>query len=139
MTTENNKLSENWPENVIVPLSKPFIDDRGEIQPLVDVDIKSCVLISSKKGTVRANHYHKTDFHYCYVLEGSIEYYHRPVGSEEAHMEVIKKGQMFFTPPLVEHAMVFPEDSVFLAFGRNSRQQESYEGDLVRVQFIDPK
>ena len=41
------------------------------------------MLIDSKKGTLRANHYHKTDWHYCYVISGSIEYYHRPTGSDQ--------------------------------------------------------
>jgi quercetin dioxygenase-like cupin family protein len=125
--------------DVIVPLEKPFVDVRGEIQPLIDMEIKSCVLIASKKDTVRANHYHKTDWHYCYVLKGSIEYYHRPHGSSELPQKVVvKTGQMFFTPPLVDHVMVFPEDTVFLAFGRNSRKQEVYEADLVRIEPINP-
>lgn len=66
--TEKEKAS--WPKDVIVPLKQPFIDERSEIQPLVDAVMKSCLLITSKQGTVRAKHYHKTDWHYCYVLSG---------------------------------------------------------------------
>ena len=135
--TEEEKAS--WPKEVIVDLERPFVDERGGIQPLVDIDMRSCVLISSKKGTVRANHYHKTDWHFCYVLKGTIEYYHRPHGTAEPPEKVvIAQGQMFFTPPLVEHAMVFVEDTEFLAFGRNSRGQEVYEADVERIQLIDP-
>jgi quercetin dioxygenase-like cupin family protein len=124
----------NWPKTVIVPLERPFLDDRGGIQPLVDVRMESCVLISSSKGSVRANHYHKTDWHYCYVLSGSIEYYHRPTGTiAKPEKVVIKAGQLFFTGPMVDHAMVFPEDTVFLTLGRNSRAQEVYEADVVRI------
>jgi dTDP-4-dehydrorhamnose 3,5-epimerase-like enzyme len=126
-----------WPTTVIVPLPPVFADARGEIAPLVDVPMKSCVLISSKRGTVRANHYHRTDWHYCYVLSGRIDYYHRPVGSRQpAEKVVISNGQMFFTGPMVEHAMVFPEDTVFITFGRNSRAQEVYEADVVRIEPI---
>jgi len=136
--TEEEK--ETWPASVIVELETAHADDRGGIQPLVDADMKSAVLISSKKGTVRANHYHNTDWHYCYVLKGSIEYYHRPVGSTaEPEKVVIRTGQMFFTPPMVEHAMVFPEDTEFLTFGRNSRRQEVYEADVKRVSPINPE
>jgi len=128
----------NWPTSVIVDLESPFVDERGAIQPLVDEDMKSCVLISSKKGTVRANHYHNTDWHYCYVMSGSIDYYHRPVGrSDEPEMVHVATGQVFFTPPMVEHTMVFPEDTVFLTLGRNSRSQEVYEADLQRVVLVD--
>ena len=59
----NNKTNEKiiLPKEVQIELEKPFVDERGEIQPLVDLPMKSCVLISSKKNTIRANHYHKTD------------------------------------------------------------------------------
>ncbi len=128
-----------WPDRVKVALDERHADARGEIIPLVDLPMKSAVVINSKKGTVRANHYHRTDWHFCYVLSGSIEYYHRPQGSAEAPAkEVIGTGELFFTPPMVEHAMVFPEDTVFLTLGRNTRDQESYESDVVRVPPIQP-
>jgi quercetin dioxygenase-like cupin family protein len=131
LTDEEKKY---FPRGVIVALEPPFVDPRGAIQPLVDAAMESCVLITSKKDTVRANHFHRTDWHYCYVLSGSIDYYHRPQGSDaEPEKMHIRTGQMFFTPPMVEHAMMFPEDTVFLAFGRNSRAQEVYEADVVRV------
>ena len=127
------------PGTVRVVLEEPFADARGEILPLVDVPMKSCVLISSKKGSVRANHYHRTDWHYCYVLSGRIDYYHRAAGAKTPPEKVtIGAGEMFFTGPMVEHAMVFAEDTVFLTFGRNSRAQEVYEADVVRVDPIQP-
>lgn len=129
----------SWPKTVIVPLERSFDDDRGGIQPLVDVTMESCVLISSKKGTVRANHYHKTDWHYCYVMSGEIDYYHRPTGSTEKPEKVtVHQGELFFTPPMVDHAMVFPKDTVFLTLGRNSREQAVYEADVIRIPPINP-
>lgn len=136
LTDEEKKL---WPSEVIVPLEKPFADERGEIQPLVDLMMESCVLIQSRKGTVRANHYHRTDWHFCYVLSGSIEYLHRPHGSTQKPWKVIvEKGQLFFTPPMVEHAMLFSEDTAFLVLGRNSRAQPVYEADVVRIPPLKP-
>ena len=133
--TEEEKKS--WPKEVIIKLEDSFLDSRGGIQPLVNLPIESCVIINSKKGTIRANHYHKTDWHYCYILDGSIDYYHRPVNSlEPPEKVVIKKGQLFFTPPMVEHAMVFHEDTTFLTLGRNSRKQEVYEMDVVRKNLV---
>src|SRR4249920_485178 len=90
LTEEERTL---WPSDVIVPLEKPFADDRGEIQPLVDLMMESAVLIHSRKGSVRANHYHQTDWHFCYVLSGSIEYLHRPTGSKARPKSVfVKEG-----------------------------------------------
>lgn len=126
--------SKSWPDSVIVSLEKPFVDARGQIRPLVDLTMESCVLIESRKGSVRANHYHRTDWHFCYVISGSIEYLHRPHGSAEKPARVlVRQGQLFFTPPMVDHAMVFPEDTTFMVLGRNSRAQEVYEADVVRI------
>jgi len=134
--TDEERMS--WPDEAIVPLEKPFVDDRGAIQPLVDRMMRSAVMIESKKGALRANHYHKTDWHYCYVMSGTIEYYHRPTGSDdEPEMLLVKEGQMVFTPPMVDHGMKFPEDTVFLTLSRNPRDQATYEADVVRVDMMD--
>jgi len=127
-----------WPTEPLVTLEKPFVDVRGEIQPLVDLMMRSAVMIESKKGSLRANHYHKTDWHYCYVLSGAIEYYHRPTGStEEPERLIVKAGEMVFTPPMVDHGMKFPEDTTFLTLSRNPRDQASYEADVVRVDMLN--
>jgi quercetin dioxygenase-like cupin family protein len=130
---------ETWPKTVMVPLEAPHLDERGSIQPLVDMPMESCVMISTRKGSVRANHYHRSDWHFCYVVEGVIEYYERPHGSDaEPTKYVINKGELFFTGPMVDHAMVFPVDGVFLTWGRNSRSQDVYEADVVRIPAINP-
>jgi quercetin dioxygenase-like cupin family protein len=126
-----------WPAHGVVKLEKPFVDGRGRIQPLVDILMKSAVMIESKAGTLRANHYHKTDWHYCYVVSGRIEYFHRPTGSDqEPEMMLVEEGEMVFTPPMVDHGMKFPIDSVFLTLSRNPRDQESYEKDVVRIDMV---
>ncbi len=141
LNSQNNQsynTKDIWPDKPIVNLEKPFVDDRGNIQPLVDKLMKSAVLIESKKGSLRANHYHKTDWHYCYVLSGEIEYFHRKTGStEEPEMLSVKENQMVFTPPMVDHAMRFPVDTVFLTLSRNSRDQKTYEEDVVRINMLD--
>ena len=126
-----------WPSHGVVRLEKPFVDGRGKIQPLVDTLMKSAVMIESKAGSLRANHYHKTDWHYCYVVSGEIEYFHRPTGSDrEPEMILVKQGEMVFTLPMIEHGMKFPVDTVFLTLSRNSREQEIYENDVVRVEMV---
>ena len=128
----------NWPINPLVDMEKPFVDVRGSIQPLVDSLMKSAVMIESKAGSLRANHYHKTDWHYCYVISGKIEYYYKKLNAnEKPKLIVVEKGHMIFTPPLVEHCMKFPVDTLFLTLSRNPRDQKTYESDVVRVNLID--
>jgi dTDP-4-dehydrorhamnose 3,5-epimerase-like enzyme len=99
--------------------------------------MKSAVLIDSKAGSLRANHYHKTDWHYCYVVSGQIEYLHRQTGSnQDPKVILVNEGEMVFTPPMIDHGMKFPVDTVFLTLSRNPRDQESYEADVVRVDMV---
>lgn len=125
----------------IVRSIKPeFLDDRGGITKILDeegVVIKSILLITSKPGAVRANHFHKKDSHYCYLASGSMEYFERPVGSTEPPTkEIIHAGDMVYTPPMHEHAMRFLEDSVFYAYATEHRSSMDYESDTVRVKVI---
>ena len=95
-------------------------------------------MIHSKAGSLRANHYHKTDWHYCYVIYGKIEYFYKNVDSDKkTELLIAEKGSMIFTPPLVEHCMKFPEETLFLTLSRNPRDQKTYEEDVVRVNLIN--
>jgi len=125
------------PTSSIVPLDDSFTDARGEIKNLLLTSITSVARITSRKGTVRANHYHLTDWHYAFLEKGKILYFERPVGSTTVPEPIqIKPGMMFFTPPMVEHAMLFAEDTTFFTFARNIRTHENHESDLIRVSFI---
>ena len=126
-----------WPTQALVPTGKLYRDERGTIHNLIEVATGSTVLIDSKAGSVRANHFHNADWHYCYLISGSMEYYHRAVGATEPPERiVVSAGQMVFTPPMVEHAMKFLEDTLFITMSRNNRNHDAYEDDLVRVELI---
>ena len=123
-----------YPTGPIVSMPAPFEDARGCIQTLVDGGIQCIQVITSKEHTVRANHYHKADSHFMYVTKGVMKYFHRPAGDKSAPTWLlVKAGQMGFTPPMVEHAVEFLEDSEFLNITSKPRDQGSYEDNLVRV------
>ena len=128
-----------WPQGPHVDLEAPHADSRGYIQSLVNFPMKNLSLITSRKGTVRSNHYHLTDWHYMYVLKGAFDYYYRPTGTaDEPAVIRVKAGEMVFTPPMEDHATVFVEDTELLAMSRNPRDQETYEADTRRIVLIDP-
>ncbi|MBI2140916.1 hypothetical protein HYU16_00680 [Candidatus Woesearchaeota archaeon] len=121
-----------------------FADERGEISKILDdgkTVIRSVLLITCRKGSVRANHYHKKDWHYAYLLSGKMEYTEQPVDSNgnlkgKKESVVIEAGDMVLSHPMTVHAMRFVEDSVFLALATESRSQRAYEEDTVRVRLI---
>jgi oxalate decarboxylase/phosphoglucose isomerase-like protein (cupin superfamily) len=129
-----------WPKEGLVKLEVPHADDRGYIQSLVNFPMKNLSLISSKKGAVRSNHYHLTDWHYMYVLSGSFDYFYKPTNSDkELQCVRVKAGEMIFTPPMEDHATVFLEDCDLLAMSRNPRDQKAYEEDVRRVILVEPE
>lgn len=119
----------------------PFhVDERGEMFFLLDksTPITSVLYITCKKGAIRANHYHKKDTHYSYMVKGSMEYVYKDVNSKHAkeHKVIIKKGEIVETPPMIIHAMRFLEDSIFIALTTEARDQKKYEKDTVRVKLV---
>lgn len=126
-------------KNYIKKINPFFTDARGEISNLItdDVKIKSILLLTCKKGSIRANHYHKKDKHYSFIIKGKMEYISKDVNSKSKPKSVIVgEGEIVFTPPMKVHAMRFLEDSTFLAFATEPREKNDYEEDLTRVKLI---
>jgi len=125
------------PKKVKVKLSGSFLDKRGKILNIANLLFRSCALIKSRKNSIRANHYHKIDWHYCYVLKGKIAYYHRRHGTKTKPKKIIiNKGELFFTPPMVDHAMKFLSYTEFLTLGRGSRSKINYDEDTNKIALI---
>ena len=118
---------------------KPFNrDQRGSITKILEGEITSVLLIVSKKSAVRANHYHKKDSHYVYMVSGKMRYTSKDLRRKKGrkHSVIFKQGEMIYTPPMIAHAMEFLADSVFLALTTRKRDQKRYENDTVRVKLV---
>ena len=119
-----------------------FVDERGGLARVMDQDeflIRAVLRITSKAGTVRANHHHKTDYHYIYVESGKAEYSEKPVDQPGAQVETVTigPGDVVLSKPGIIHAVKFLEDSVIFAFTTERREQEQYEGDTTRVIIVE--
>ncbi len=124
----------------IIGLPDKIKDIRGYIQPLCDLNMKSASLIKTNKNNWRANHYHKEDWHFIYVLEGEFEYFFRKTNSkEDIQKKVIGEKDLLFTGNLVDHAMFYTKDTNILVLSKNPRDQKTYEADTVRIDFMNDK
>lgn len=115
-----------------LPVETGFTDARGKILPLVH-EIANVQVIWSETGAVRANHYHKTDTHICYLVTGDMDYYWRNHGETKIHKERIVTGEMFKTGPLIDHEMVFTSPSTMIVISEHSRDAVSYDQDIVKI------
>ena len=123
-----------------VKVDNVFNDLRGSIINITNLPIKNVAFIHSKKNTIRSNHYHKTDWHFIYVLKGSFKYYSQDLITKKKYRSLlVKKGELIFTPPKIIHATYFLENTEILALSKNLRDTKNYEKDTVRVELIDKK
>jgi len=113
-------------------------DKRGNIIKVAEDEITSVLLINSKKGSVRANHYHKNDTHYMYLLSGKMRYVTKSLKGKSARKQsvVLKPGEIVFTPKMLAHAMIALVDSQFLALTKKSRKKAAYENDTVKYELV---
>ncbi|OGK18269.1 hypothetical protein A3G67_03165 [Candidatus Roizmanbacteria bacterium RIFCSPLOWO2_12_FULL_40_12] len=113
-------------------------DKRGKLSYLTHekMRIKDVLAISSKKGAVRANHYHKKDTHLIYLIKGKFKYITRVLGKKKSKSKtiVIKAGEIVVTPPKLAHKVVFLEDSFMVVVTTESRVQSKYEADTIRLE-----
>lgn len=129
----------------ITHLKPEFVDERGYITRLVDdekIKFRAVLYITSKKGTERGNHYHKSDYHYVYCVSGKFRYSEKDMHNPNSTREsvILNPGDLVLSKPMVAHSMEFLEDTVFLAITTEPREQKQYEGDTVRIKItLDEK
>lgn len=126
----------------IIHTKAKHIDERGGITRILDEDtltFRGVLRITSKKGSVRSNHYHKHDSHYIYVESGRCEYSEKPAGKPKAKVAtvILESGDLVLSKPGIIHAVKFLEDSVLYAFTTEKRTQGKYESDTTRVTIVD--
>jgi len=108
---------------------KEFIDKRGKISNHeLPEPINLIGLIDSKKGTVRANHYHPIQEQKCLVTKGQfISVYQDLLNKNSPKItHVVDEGHLIVTKPNTAHAMVFPKDTIFLNLVRGEREHDNY-------------
>ena len=114
-------------------ISPSFSDARGEIIDILKNSIvEYATLITSKRGSVRANHYHKETFQYVYILEGRTRVVSQMPG-EFTKECVLVEGDLIVNEPLERHAFEALDDCTMLVLTRGPRGGDNYETDTFRL------
>lgn len=93
-----------------------FTDHRGHIRDILILKNVGITYISSKKGTVRGNHYHKKTKQYEYVLSGSFEYHSKNIKEGKKIKKMLQAGHIVHIHPYDVHTFKALEDSEILSF-----------------------
>ena len=108
---------------------KEFVDARGKISNHeLPEPVNLVGYIESKKGTIRANHFHPIQEQKCILVKGQfISVYQDLLNNKSPKItHVVNEGDLIVTKPNVAHTMVFTKDSVFLNLVRGEREHENY-------------
>ena len=106
-----------------------YIDSRGKISNHeLTEPINLIGLIDSKKGTIRANHYHPQQEQKCLFTKGQIiEIFQDILNPNSPKItQVVNEGQLSIIKPNVAHTMVFTKDTTFLNLVRGEREHNNY-------------
>ncbi len=120
-----------------------FVDDRGTISNHeLTEPINLIGMIESKKGTIRANHYHPQQEQKCLFTKGQIIEIYQDIINPNAPKitQVVNAGQLSIIKPNVAHTMVFTKDTTFLNLVRGERDHENYGiTHTIKHVFVDEK
>ncbi len=108
---------------------REFIDERGKISNYdLPEPINMIGYIESKKGTMRANHFHPVQEQKCLIIKGQFISIYKDLVDEKSIKvtHVVNEGEMIVTQPNVAHTMVFTKDTIFLNLVRGEREHENY-------------
>ena len=120
-----------------------FVDDRGLISNHeLTEPINLIGMIKSKKGTIRANHYHPQQEQKCLFTKGQIiEVFQDILNPNSPKItQVVNEGQLSIIKPNIAHTMVFTKDTTFLNLVRGERDHENYGiTHTIKHVFVDEK
>ncbi len=120
-----------------------FVDKRGAISNHeLTEPINLIGMIDSKKGTIRANHYHPQQEQKCLFTKGQIIEIFQDILNPGAPKitQVVNAGQLSIIKPNVAHTMVFTKDTTFLNLVRGERDHENYGiTHTIKHVFVDEK
>ncbi len=109
--------------------SNPFVDVRGRIDNYdLVAPINMANIITSAPRTIRANHYHPEQLQQCLVISGSYISVFKDLLRPDAVLQsqVVRAGDLSVMPPMVAHAMIFTEDTVFLNLVGGNRDRDTF-------------
>ena len=113
-------------------------DERGVITDILNENLGHVGIITCKKGSSRANHYHKKSIQYSYILSGKFEVLvAHSKDTKKIERTILNTGEIMTIQPEIVHTFNAIEDSVMLDMISQSRSGTGYEDDVVKGIFLE--
>ncbi|HLC79201.1 MAG TPA: hypothetical protein VJG83_02105 [archaeon] len=126
----------------IVRAQHEYKDARGSIDYFVlPQPIHWVGVIKSKKGSIRANHYHPKQQQKCLILSGSCICLYKDLDAPNSpiYHHLAKEGDMVVTEPRVAHAVIYREETLFLNLVKGERDPTNYGKHTIPHEIVTQK
>lgn len=101
-----------------------FKDERGEITQLIHEGFSQFNVITSKKGVLRGNHYHKVNTEAFYIISGSLELVVNDI------KYCFASGDFFQIEAFDMHSFYYLEDTVLVSMYSLGVELENGDKDM---------
>ena len=131
----------NKSKETVIKGSKEFVDKRGKITNYeLTEKINWIGLITSKNGSIRANHYHPEQTQEVLLISGKYISLYKDLTIPNSPIKdhLIQAGDLIITPPNIAHTMIFLEDSIIINLVNGDREHERFGQHTIPFQLIDP-
>jgi len=126
----------------VIKGSKEFDDERGSISNYELPEMINWIgLIFSKKGTLRANHYHPIQEQKCLLISGKYLSVYKDLSNSNGEIKekIIEAKDLEVIQPNIAHTMIFLEDSVFINLVNGEREHENFGKHTIPFNLVDDK
>src|SRR3989344_4554687 len=129
-------------DELIVKGGNPFVDSRGKIDNYeLPESVNLIATITSKKGTVRANHFHPIQEQKCLLISGKYISVYKDLLVPDGNVkhQLILTGDLSIMPPMMAHTMIFLEDSIFINLVNGNRDHDKFGEHTIKYELVKPE
>ncbi|MEK6878003.1 MAG: hypothetical protein AABY22_00265 [Nanoarchaeota archaeon] len=135
-------MTEDEKRELITKGMNPYVDSRGRIDNYeLAENVNHIGLITSRKGSLRANHYHPVQEQKCLLISGKYVSVFKDLSSPDNPIrhQIVQAGDLSTIPPQVAHTMIFLEDSVFVNLVKGNRDHDKFEEHTIKCELVKPE
>ena len=126
----------------VIKSVNPFVDARGVIENYdLVAPVNMANILTSKKGSLRANHYHPEQTQQVLIISGKYICVYKDLSIPDAPVRshVVKVGDLVVTQPMVAHCMIFVEDTTFVNLVGGNRDHDKFGQHTVPCVLVKPE
>ncbi|HZX20336.1 MAG TPA: hypothetical protein VFF13_04960 [archaeon] len=119
----------------------PYSDARGGLDYYIMREPINWVgALYTKKGSIRANHYHPKQEQKLLLVSGKCVSVYKNLKDKNAKVKqhLVVPGDLVITPPNIAHAVIYLEDSIQINLVHGERKPTNYGKHTVPYELVKP-